>query len=113
MHVWAGKLGRPVADLAQLIGDVAGIERAAIAFQVREGTGTLTVGQVIDARLAAPSHGDTGPAAIPHDDVCTTLPGSETHLGESATYRVHSPTYGFDLDLQNYQVMQGRFRFEG
>lgn len=108
LNVWTGKLGGPVADLAQLMGEVVGIERAAIAFKLREGKGSLKVGQVIDARLAAPSHG-----GIPHDDICTTLPGSEAHLAEAATYRVNSPTYGFALDLQDYQVMQGRFHFDG
>ncbi len=113
VNVWTGKLGGPIADVAQLIGEVAGIERAAIAFQVSEGTGSLTVGQVIDARLAAPSHGETGHAAVPHNDVCTTVPGSDAHLSEAATYRVTSPASGVDLNLQNVPVMQGRFRFEG
>jgi hypothetical protein len=113
LNVWTGKLGGPVADLAQLMGEVVGIERAAIAFKLREGKGSLKVGQVIDARLAAPSHGRAGHGAVPHDDICTTLPGSEAHLAEAATYRVNSPTYGFALDLQDYQVMQGRFHFDG
>jgi hypothetical protein len=113
LNVWTGKLGGPIADVAQLMGEVAGIERAAIAFQVRDGKGSLTVGQAIDARLAAPSHGETVRAPVHHDDVCTTLPGSEAHMGEATMYRVNSPAYGLDLALQNYQVMQGRFRFEG
>ena len=113
LNVWTGKLGGPVADLAQLMGEVAGIERSAIAFEVRDGKGSLKVGQVVDARLAAPSHAGTGHGAVPHDDVCTTISGSEAHLAEASTYRVNSPTYRFDLYLQNYQVMQGRFRFEG
>ena len=113
LNVWTGKLGGPVADLAQLMGEVAGVERAAIAFKVREGKGSLKVGQVIDARLAAPSQGGIGHGAVPHDDVCTTIRGSETHLAEAATYRVNDPTHGFDLDLRNYEVLQGRFNFEG
>jgi hypothetical protein len=113
LNVWTGKLGGPVADLAQLMGEVAGVERAAIAFKVREGKGSLKVGQVVDARLAAPSPGGTGHDAIPHDDVCTTIRGSEARVTEAATYRVNNPTYGFDLDLRNYEVLQGRFRFEG
>jgi hypothetical protein len=115
LNVWTGKLGGPIADVAQLIGDVVGLERAAIAFRVQGGKGLLKVGQVLDARLATPSRspGGTGHAAAPHDDVCTTLPGSEASVGAAATYRVSSPTYGFELDLQNYQVMQGRFHFQG
>jgi len=57
--------------------------------------------------------GGAGYGAVPHDDVCTTIQGSETHLAEAATYRVNDPTHGFDLDLRNYEVLQGRFNFEG
>lgn len=113
LNVWTGKLGGPLADLAQLMGEVAGVERIPITFEVREGKGWLSVGQVVDARLAEQSHGGTGHGGIPHNDVCTTVAGSETFVAEAATYRVDSPTYGFALDLQNYEVLQGRFRFEG
>ncbi|MCL5998979.1 MAG: DUF1326 domain-containing protein [Chloroflexi bacterium] len=53
LNLWTGNLGGPIADVAQSIGVVTGVERAAIDFQVKDGQGTLTVGQVIDARLAA------------------------------------------------------------
>ena len=113
LSVWTGKLGGPVADLAQLMGELAGVERSAIAFEVSAGKGSLKVGHVVDAMLVAPSPDRTGQSMVPHDDVCTTIPGSETHVAEAATYRVDSPTYGFDLDLRDYEVLQGRFSFEG
>jgi hypothetical protein len=54
------------------------------------------------------SHG-----AVAHDDVCTTVPGSETYLGRRRLYRADSPVLWIRLDLRNYQVMQGRFHFDG
>ena len=113
LNVWTGKRGGPLADLSQLMGEVIGVERAAIAFHVNKGKGSLRVGKVIDARIAPSSHGGTDHSAVPHDDVCTTLPGSETHTAEAATYRVDSPIYGFDIELENYTVLEGHFRFEG
>jgi hypothetical protein len=113
MNVWSGKLGGPVADLAELIGEVAGVERAAITFQPDGGQGSLRVGEVIDAQLAAVAHEGSGHGGEPHEDICTTIPGSETQLAEAASYRVNSLAYGFALDLRNHQVMQGRFRFDG
>jgi hypothetical protein len=95
------------------MGDVTGVERATMAFNVRDGQGFLTVGQVIKASLAPQTHGGTSHGDVPHTDVCTTIPGSETNLAEAATYHVDSPTYGFALDLQNHAVLQGRFRFDG
>ena len=113
LNVWTGKLGGPVADFAQLMGEVAGVERSAIAFEVREGKGSLKVGKMLDARLAKKSQGGAGAGAASHDDVCTTVPGSKTQVAEAVVYRVNSPSYGVDLDLRDYQVMQGRFRFDG
>lgn len=113
LKVWTGKLGGPVADVARLIGEVAGVERASMDFQIEDGKGWLKVAEILDANLAVPAHEGTDHAAIPHDDVCTTIPGSEANSNLAARYRVKSPTYGFDLDLQNYQVMQGRFQFDG
>ena len=38
LDVWTGKLGGPIADLAQLVGEVMAVERAPVQFQV-EGKG--------------------------------------------------------------------------
>ncbi len=127
LAVWTGKLGGPVADLARLIGDVAGVERAPITFTVRGGRGSLKVGQTLNARLApsqgagdhagnmhdVPSDGATGHSTPRYGDVCTTLPGSQTNVRQAATYHVKIPDYGFDIDLRDHKVIQGRFRFEG
>jgi hypothetical protein len=113
LDVWTGRLGGPVAELARLIGDVAGVERAPIAFRIRDGKGSLKVGPMIEARLAAASHEGAAHGSVPHADVCTTLPGSQAGAGEAAAYRVDAPAHGFALDLRDYPVVQGRFRFEG
>lgn len=49
LSAWTGKLGGPVADLAQLFGEVTGTERAPITFNVDGGKGMLTIGQEIEA----------------------------------------------------------------
>ena len=126
LAVWTGKLGGPVADVAQLIGAVAGVERAPIAFTINGGRGSLQVGRVVDARLAAARggasghgdahgapHGAAGQAAGRYGDVCTTVPGSQTEAREATTFRAAAPDYGFAIDLRDHQVIQGRFRFDG
>jgi hypothetical protein len=113
LDVWTGKLGGPVADLARLIGEVTAIERAPIVFTIRGNKGTLQVGQDLEARLTTPAQAATGHAETAHADVCTTVPGSQTALGQAATYRLDRANDGFSIDLRNYQIIQGRFRFEG
>lgn len=110
LGVWTGKLGGPVADLVQLIGETVGVERAPITFDVREGKGTLKIGRVIEATLA-PFQGATGQATALHDSVFTTIPGSPAYVGKASSYKVDAPNYGFNIDLEGHNAVQGSFRF--
>ncbi len=112
LNVWTGKLGGPVADLAQLIGEVAGVEEAPITFTVEGGRGTLQIGKAIQAEMA-PFQGATGQTTTLHDTVFTTIPGSPAYVSKASTYRVNLPNYGFNINLQNHNAIQGSFRFEG
>ena len=51
LDVWTGKLGGPVADLAQLVGEVLAVERAPTTFEVEGVKGTLKIGSAIHAEL--------------------------------------------------------------
>lgn len=44
LAAFTGKEGGPLADLAGLVGEVVAVERAAIEFDVNEGSGTFRVG---------------------------------------------------------------------
>jgi hypothetical protein len=112
LNVWTGKLGGPVADLAQLIGEVAGVEQVPINFDVKGGKGTLQIGQAIQAEMA-PYQGATGQTTTLHDTAFTTIPGSPAYVSKASTYRVNIPNYGFNINLQNHNAIQGSFRFQG
>jgi hypothetical protein len=112
LNVWTGKLGGPVADLAQLIGQVDGVERVPIAFGIEGGKGRLQIGPVIEAEME-PFQGATGETTSLHDSVFSTIPGSPAYVGKAAKYRVNAPNYGFNINLQNHSAVQGSFRFVG
>jgi hypothetical protein len=112
LDVWTGKLGGPVGDLVQLIGEVVGVERAATSFDIEGGKGTLRIDHAIEATLA-PFQGATGQATSLHDSVFTTIPGSPAYVGKAANYKVTAPNYGFSIDLQGHNAVQGGFHFEG
>ncbi len=112
LKVWTGKLGGPVADLAQLIGEVAGVEQVPITFKVEGGKGTLQIGQAIQAEMA-PLQGATGQSTTLHDTAFTSIPGSPAYVSKASTYRVNLPNYGFNINLQNHNAIQGSFRFQG
>src|SRR5829696_8243965 len=96
LNAWTGKLGGPVADLAQLFGEVTGKERAPITFKVDGGTGTLAIGQQIEADTA-PLWEAEGRAHTIHEDMLSTTSRS---------------TAEEDPRSQEYSAVQVSFRFE-
>jgi hypothetical protein len=105
-----GKLGGPMADIAQLVGEVAAVERAAITFEVDQGKGTLRIGPSITADMESLA-GATGQPMTMHDTVFTTIPGEPMYVGKAPTFQVNIPQYGFSIDLRDHSSVQGAFRF--
>jgi hypothetical protein len=50
-QAFSGKLGGPLANFAQLFGEVVGVPRAPMTFEVEQGNGHLHIGPDIDAEL--------------------------------------------------------------
>jgi len=108
LDVWTGKLGGPVADLAQLVGEVVAVERQPVTFQVEGAAGRLAIGHAVEAELE-PFTGATGQPTALHDTVFTTIPGSPAYAGKAATYKVNVPEY--EVDLTDHNAISGSFRF--
>ncbi len=112
LNAWTGKLGGPLADLAPLIGEVAGVERVPITFEVEKGKGRLQIGSVIEAEME-PFQGAPGQATTLRNSVLTMLLGDPAYVGKASKYRVNAPNYGFNVDLQNHSSVQTNFSFVG
>ena len=110
LDVWTGKLGGPIADLAQLVGEVIAVEKVPITFKVEGAAGTLKVGDAIKAKLQ-PFQGATGQSTALHDSIFTTIPGSPAFVGKADDYKVTAPQHGFEIDLHDHNAVQGSFRF--
>jgi hypothetical protein len=110
LDVWTGKLGGPVADLAQLVGEVLGMERVPVTYKVEGVKGTMKYGDYATATLE-PFKGATGESTALHDTIFTTIPGSAAFVGKAESYKVDLPKYGFNIDLEGHNAVQGSFRF--
>ena len=112
LDVWTGKLGGPVADLAQLVGEILAVERAPVIFQVegKEIAGRFAIGNAIEAELE-PFRGATGEPTALYDTIFTTIPGSPAYPGKARTYKVDVGQHGFDIDLTGHNAVSGTFRF--
>jgi hypothetical protein len=116
LNVFTGKLGGPLADFAQLIGEVIAVERAPITFTVEEGKGSLRIGSgmtpVVEADTASYMGATEKPTTL-QETVFSTIPGSPAYVSKAAKYRRNSSGYGLrDMDLSNNNAIQGHFKFE-
>ena len=111
LKVYSGKLGGPVAELAKLVGEVVSVERAPITFAVREGRGTLRIGDVSYAELE-PYKGADGSNTTLSNTIFSTVPGAPVFVGKAARYRSKQAALGHDLDLTGHNALQSVFVFD-
>jgi hypothetical protein len=109
--VWTGKLGGPIADFGKLIGEVVAIQRAPITFEIAEGKGTLKIGTLAEA-VMAPYMGPGDRVTTLNDSVFSTIPGSPAYVSKASKYQRRTSSLGLkDVDLQDHNAIQGKFRF--
>ncbi len=111
LGVYTGQKGGPVADLAQLIGEVVSVERAPITFGIVQGKGQLKIGTALDAEME-PFEGATGERTTLHDATFSVIPGAPAYVGRAPKLKASSPALGVNLDLQGQSAVQGQFLFE-
>jgi len=112
LNVYTGKLGGPVADLAQLIGEVVAVERVPVTFQVAQGKGTLKLGTSVSAELEPFLGADGSPTTL-SDTIFTTIPGSPAYVSKGLSYQAVAAALDIDVNLQGHNAVQGSFRFDG
>jgi len=111
VDVWTGKLGGPLADFAQLTGEVLGVDRAPVSYELHEGKGTLKVGSFVEAEMI-PYVGSTGQTTTLNDSVFSSIPGSPAWVSKASRYVRKSSAIGLkDVNLQDHNAIQGTFRF--
>jgi hypothetical protein len=112
LNVYTGKLGGPVAELAKLVGEVVSIERAPIRFDVHEGSGVMTIGEVSHAELE-PYRGPDGSTTTLTNTIFSTVPGAPVFVGKAVRYRSRHAALGHDLDISGHNALQSTFVFDG
>lgn len=90
---YTGKLGGPLADLAQLVGEVVAVERVPISHEVRGGAGVLKAGTYITASME-PYRGPDGTVTTLRDSIFSTIPGSPAYVSKASYHNVDATKYG-------------------
>jgi hypothetical protein len=112
LKAFRGELGGPLADLAGLVGEEVGVRRARIEFTVREGEGTLRIGEAIDAEMS-PYRGPTGAPTRLVESIFSTIPGSPAYVAKASRFRMEQPEIGVSLELAGHNAIQGYFEIRG
>jgi hypothetical protein len=108
---FTGKLGGPLADLAQLVGERVAVYAAPIEHRVVDGKGTLSVGTVLRSEMAPYVDGQ-GRSTTLHDTVFSTIPGSPAFVSKAAVHNVNLPEHGMTWEFTGRNAIQGNFHFE-
>jgi len=112
LDVFTGKLGGSLADLAKLVGEVIGVERVPITFEIAGGQGQLKIGEMGEAELT-PYVGPSGQVTTLNESIFSTIPGSPAFVSKASSYKRHTAQYGLqNMDLSGHNAIQGEFHFE-
>ncbi|HET9477009.1 MAG TPA: DUF1326 domain-containing protein [Dehalococcoidia bacterium] len=111
VDLFSGKLGGPLADYAQLIGEVVAVERMPVLYEIHEGKGTLKIGSIAEADME-PYRSPAGNVTTLNESAFSTIPGSPAWVAKASKYIRKTSAFGLkDLELSGKNAIQGTFRF--
>ncbi|HEV3378416.1 MAG TPA: DUF1326 domain-containing protein [Thermoleophilaceae bacterium] len=103
---FTGKLGGPLADLAQLVGERLDVVRTPISHEIVEGRGTLTLGGDKATATMEPYRGPDGSVTTLHNSIFSTVPGSPAWVGKAERFAVNMPEYGWTYEFEGRNAIQ-------
>jgi hypothetical protein len=104
-----GKLGGPLADLAGLVGEVLGVEKAPITHETRDGKGTLRIGDLVSAEMEPFRAPDGTTITTLRDSLFSTVPGSPAYVARAHTHTVDLPKYGLTWSFEGRNAIQSDY----
>jgi hypothetical protein len=110
LDAWTGKLGGPLADLAQLVGEVCGVHDAPVDFRIEGGKGTLKIGHQVEAEMSPYTDAHGNPTTM-MNTIFTTIAGAPAYVAKATYHRVNVPEHGMQWSFENRNAVQGAFRF--
>ena len=111
LDAFTGKLGGPLADLAQLVGEVVDVVRAPISHEISEGRGTLTVGDKVTA-VMEPYRGPDGSVTTLVNSAFSTVPGSPAWVGKAERFAVNLPEHGWTYEFEGRNAIQSNWMID-
>ena len=111
LKVFNGELGGAIADVAKLLTDVLDVRVAQIDYNIQQGKGSITIGDVLKSEME-PYRGPDGKPTKIIDSIFSTIPGSPAYIGKASVHRVNLPEFNMVWEYNGRNAIQGLFRFE-
>jgi hypothetical protein len=111
LDAFTGKLGGPLADLAELVGEVVGVERASITHEIVDGAGTLKVGDKVDCAMH-PYTGPDGSITTLNNSVFSTVPGSPAYVAVADSEKIDIPEHGYQWSYEKKNAIQSDWKID-
>ena len=115
LDAFTGKLGGPLADLAELVGERVAVERVSIKHEIVEGAGKLTVGANGDSKIHAEMHPYTGPdgsTTTLTNSIFSTVPGSPAYVGVADSQKIDIPEHGYEWSYEKKNAIQSDWKID-
>ena len=111
LAVFTGEKGGPLADFAQLIGKVKGVESVPIRHEVVGGVGTIVIPGIVESEME-PYRSPAGTATTLRDSIFSTVPGSPAWVSKATKHRVSFAKYGFEWEFEGRNAIQADWKME-
>jgi hypothetical protein len=108
--VFSGKLGGPLKQLSDLLGELLAVERAPIELRREGRVTTLTIDRRIRIE-GATREGASGRVMALNDGKLGEVLGTPAEIGESGRFRIGLPDHGMEIDVRGRSTMGGRFSY--
>ena len=111
VDAFTGKLGGPLADLADLVSEVVAIERAPMEHAIVDGAGALKVGDKVDCSMH-PYRGPDGSVTTLNNSIFSTVPGSPAYVAKADHQKIDIPEHGYSWEFSDRNAIQSDWKID-
>jgi hypothetical protein len=108
LDAYSGGYGGPLADLARLVGETLGVERARISYSVAHGSGTIRAGRLVSVSVTA-FRGADGAVTTLHDSLMASVPRAPAYIAKANDHSVALERYGFAWAFEGRSAIQSAY----
>jgi hypothetical protein len=108
LAAYTGELGGPLADLARLVGETCGVERASIDYAVVRGSGRFRAGELVNVSVT-PYRGADGTVTTLRDSLMAGGPRAPAYIAKAEHHTVSLNGYGLEWTFRGRSAIQSDY----